>query len=117
MDRQKIEGDFKGWLRRVVSGEPNLFSGGFPLLAACLDGAVGYIPSMRNIREILNTTMTFPLELTVTTGQTFEIEHPDFTYLNPNTGDLWHFPREGAIAVIDPAHIVKVLPKGRPNPF
>ena len=72
---------------------------------------------MRNIREILKTPVTFPLELTVTTGQTFEIEHPDFTYLNPNTGDLWHFPKEGPIAVIDPTHIVKILPKGRSTPF
>ena len=50
----------------------------------------------------------------MTTGQVLEIQHPDFTYLNPNTGDLWHFPREGPIEVIDPAHIVKVRPKLRP---
>ena len=72
---------------------------------------------MRNIREILATPITFPIELTVTTGQAFQIEHPDYTYLNPNTGDLWHFPREGSITVIDPAHIVKIVPKGRPTPF
>jgi hypothetical protein len=72
---------------------------------------------MRNIREILKTTVTFPLELTVTTGQTFDIEHPDLTYLNPNTGDLWHFPKDGPIVVIDPAHIVKVAPKGHATPF
>lgn len=70
---------------------------------------------MRNIREILTEPVTFPIELTITTGQTFEIEHPDFTYLNPNTGDLWHFPRGGRIVVIDPAHIVKVMPKGPPR--
>jgi hypothetical protein len=72
---------------------------------------------MRNIGDVIKTPVTFPIELTVTTGQSFEIEHPDFTYLNPNTGDLWHFPREGPIVVIDPAHIVKVEPKGRPRPF
>jgi hypothetical protein len=72
---------------------------------------------MRNIRDVLKAPATFPLELSVTTGQSFEIEHPDYTYLNPNTGDLWHFPREGPIVVIDPAHIVKVIPKGRPTPF
>ena len=69
---------------------------------------------MRNIRDVLKTPVTFPIEVTVTTGQSFEIEHPDFTYLNPNTGDLWHFPKEGPIEVIDPAHIVKVRPKRRP---
>jgi len=72
---------------------------------------------MRNIRHILNSPTTFPVELTVTSGQTFEIEHPDYTYVHPDSGELWHFPREGPIAVIDPAHIVKVLPKGRMNPF
>lgn len=72
---------------------------------------------MRNIREILKTPVTFPIVLTVTTGETFDIEHPDFTYLNPNTGDLWHFPKDGPIVVIDPAHIVKVLPKGEAAPF
>lgn len=73
--------------------------------------------SVRNIREILNATVTFPVELTVTTGEKFDIEHPDFTYLNPNSGHLWHFPKDGPIVVIDPAHIVKVLPKGRATPF
>ena len=72
---------------------------------------------MRNIRDVLKSPVTFPVELTVTTGQRFEIEHPDDTYLNPNTGDLWHFPREGAITVIDPAHIVRVIPKGQIEPF
>jgi hypothetical protein len=72
---------------------------------------------MRNIRELLKTPVTFPIEVTVTTGQMFEIEHPDFTYLNPNTGHLWHFPKERAIEVIDPAHIVKVVPKGHTQPF
>jgi len=66
---------------------------------------------------VLKSPVTFPVELTVTTGQTFEIEQPDFTFLNPNTGDLWHFPADGPIVVIDPAHIVKVVPKGRPEPF
>ena len=69
---------------------------------------------MRNIRDLLKTPVTFPIEVTVTTGQTFEIQHPDFTYLNPNTGDVWHFPKDGPIEVIDPAHIVKVRPKRRP---
>lgn len=78
---------------------------------------MAYGAPMRNIREILKTPVTFPIEVTVTTGQTFEIEHPDFTYLNPNTGDLWHFPRDKAIEVIDPAHIVRVAPKGRATPF
>ncbi len=72
---------------------------------------------MRNIREILKTPVTFPIEVTVTTGQTFEIEHPDFTYLHPVSGDVWLFPRDGQIAVIDPTHIAKVLPKGKPDPF
>lgn len=72
---------------------------------------------MRNILEILKTPVTFPIEVTVTTGEAFRIEHPDFTYLNPNTGDVWHFPTGGPIVVIDPAHIVKVVPKGRPLPF
>lgn len=72
---------------------------------------------MRNIRDVLKTPVAFPLELTVTTGETFEVQHPDFTYLNPNTGDLWHFPSDGPIVVIDPAHIVKVLPKGNTTPF
>lgn len=72
---------------------------------------------MRTIREILKTPVTFPVQLTVTSGQSLVIEHPDFTYLNPNTGDLWHFPKDGPIVVIDPAHIVKVEPKGRPLPF
>ena len=72
---------------------------------------------MRNIREVLKNPVTFPIELTVTTGQTFTIEHPDFTYLNPNTGDVWHFPTDGPIVVIDPAHIVKVVPKANPEPF
>ncbi len=72
---------------------------------------------MRNIRDVIKTPATFPIELTLTTGLTFEIEHPDFTYLNPNTGDLWHFPPERSIEVIDPAHIVKVVSKGRPEPF
>lgn len=72
---------------------------------------------MRNIRDVLKSPVAFPIEVTVTTGQTIEIEHPDFTYLNPNTGDVWHFPRDGAITVIDPAHIVKVVPKGTPEPF
>jgi hypothetical protein len=72
---------------------------------------------MHNIRDVLKTPVTFPIELTVTTGQTFAIEHPDFTYLNPNTGDVWHFPADGPITVIDPAHIVKVVPKGHTQPF
>ncbi len=72
---------------------------------------------MRNILEVLKTPVAFPIELTVTTGEVFRIEHPDFTYLNPNTGDVWHFPGEGPIIAIDPAHIVKVVPKGRVNPF
>ena len=72
---------------------------------------------MRNITEILKTPVTFPIEITVTTGQKFEIQHPDFTFLNPNTGDLWHFPKDAPIEVIDPAHIVKVIPKGRAEPF
>ena len=72
---------------------------------------------MRNIREILKTPVTFPIEITVTTGQTFEIEHPDYTYVHPDTGDMWHFPTDGPIVVIDPAHIVKVVSKGRPMPF
>jgi hypothetical protein len=67
---------------------------------------------MRNIRHILNSPTTFPVELTVTSGQTFEIEHPDYTYVHPDSGDLWHFPKEGQIIVIDPAHIVKVHAKG-----
>ena len=72
---------------------------------------------MRNITELIKTPVTFPIELTVATGETFEIEHPDFTFLNPNTGDLWHFPRGRSIEVIDPAHILRVVPKGRPNSF
>jgi len=72
---------------------------------------------VRNILEILKTPVTFPIEVTVTTGQAFLIEHPDFTYLNPNTGDVWHFPAGGQIVVIDPAHIVKVEPKGQPPQF
>jgi hypothetical protein len=59
----------------------------------------------------------FPIEVTLTTGQTIEIEHPDYTYVHPDTGDMWHFPRERQIVIIDPAHIVKVLPKGKPLPF
>ncbi len=83
----------------------------------CPGCRASYAVDVRNIGEILNTPVTFPIELMVMTGQTFEIEHPDFTYLNPNTGDLWHFPKDGPIVVIDPAHIVKVAPKGRATPF
>lgn len=72
---------------------------------------------MRNIMDVLRTPVAFPLELTLTTGQCFRVQHPDFTYLNPNTGDLWHFPSDGPIAVIDPAHIVKVEPQGRPPTY
>jgi hypothetical protein len=72
---------------------------------------------MRNIREVLRTPTPFPIEVTLTTGQTIAIEHPDYTYVHPDTGDMWHFPREGQIVIIDPAHIVKVLPKGKPLPF
>ncbi len=69
---------------------------------------------MRNIREILAASVTFPISITMTTGETIEIQHPDFTFLNPNTGDIWHFPKGGAIEIIDPAHIVKVRPKYPP---
>ena len=72
---------------------------------------------MRNIRDVLKNPVTFPIAVTVTTGETFQIEHPDYTYVHPDTGGMWHFPREGPIVVIDPAHIVKVEPKGRPLPF
>jgi len=72
---------------------------------------------MRNIGDVLKTPLTFPIEVTVATGERFEIQHPDFTYLNPNTGHLWHFPADEPIVVIDPAHIVKVVPKGETRPF
>ena len=72
---------------------------------------------MRNIRDVISTPSTFPIEVTVTTGQSFLIEHPDFTYVHPVSGDVWHFPTGGPIVVIDPAHIVKVVPKGTPPPF
>lgn len=71
---------------------------------------------MRNILDVLKSPVTFPLELTLTTGQRFRVQHPDFTYLNPNSGDLWHFPADGPIAVIDPTHIVKVEPHGQLQP-
>jgi hypothetical protein len=72
---------------------------------------------VRDIRHILKTPMAFLVELTIATGETFKIEHPAYTYMHPDSGELWHFPKDGPIAVIDPAHIVKVQPKGRPLPF
>ena len=67
---------------------------------------------MRKIVDGLKAPVTFPVELTLTTGQCLRVLHRDFTSLNPNTGDLWHFPADGPIAVIDPAHIAKVEPQG-----
>lgn len=75
---------------------------------------------MRSILDLLKNPVTFPLELTLTTGQRLVIPHPDYTYVLPDTGELYVYGPQGRHRqdlIIDPSHIVKVRPKGRPLPL
>ena len=71
---------------------------------------------MKSIKDVLATATEYPLELTLTTGQEIKVQHPDYTYVHPDTGNLHLFGPEGTRpyqVIVDPAHIVKVTPKGK----
>ena len=70
---------------------------------------------MRSIKDVLTGVRKFPLELTLSTGRKFRVQHPDYTYVHPDTGNLHIFGPEGTQpyeVIVDPSHIVKVTPKG-----
>ena len=77
------------------------------------------VSPMKSIKDVLAEAEVpeYPLELELTTGKKFKVQHPDYTFVHPDTGNLHLFGREGTRpyqVIIDPTHIVKITPKGRP---
>jgi hypothetical protein len=70
---------------------------------------------MRSVERLLGSARHFPVEITLSSGDKYLIEHPDYATVHPRTKDLIIFPDEGEefSLAINPAQIVSIrsLPK------
>ncbi len=70
---------------------------------------------MRSVERLFGSAKSFPLEITLASGDKHVIEHPVHATVHPRTGDLIVFSDEGEefSLAINPAQIVSVRPLRR----
>ncbi len=67
---------------------------------------------MESLDRILTNSKLFPIELTLTSGETVTIPHPDYAHRHPVTKDLIVYPEKGPFLItINPEQIVKIKPE------
>lgn len=60
-----------------------------------------------SLERLLGRPVEFPAEITVSTGETYLLPHPDHAHLHPNTRDLVLYPDDGPFSlVLNPKQIV-----------
>ncbi len=69
-----------------------------------------------DLRAILSNPEVYPVELTLTSGETIRIPHPDWVHFPPKMKNIVYFPpdKEGALfELISPAQVAKVKGKSK----
>jgi hypothetical protein len=69
-----------------------------------------------DLRTLLANPSVYPVELTLTSGDTIKIPHPDWVHFPSKMKDIVYFPpeQEGAVfELIDPELVTKVRAKSK----
>ena len=62
-----------------------------------------------SLERLLGRPVDFPVEITLSSGDTYLLPHPDHAVMHPNTRDLVIFPDEGPFSlVVNPDQIVTI---------
>jgi hypothetical protein len=62
-----------------------------------------------SLERLLGRPISFPLEITLASGDRYSLPHPDHAHVHPNTRDLIIYPDEGPLVlVVNPDQIVSV---------
>jgi hypothetical protein len=62
-----------------------------------------------SLERILGRPVVFPVEITLSSGDTYLLPHPDHAMMHPNTKDLVIFPDEGPfLLIVNPEQIVSI---------
>jgi hypothetical protein len=62
-----------------------------------------------SLERLLGRPVDFPVEITLSSGDTYLLPHPDHAMMHPNTRDLVIFPNERPFSlVVNPEQIVSI---------
>jgi hypothetical protein len=62
-----------------------------------------------SLERLLGRPVDFPVEITLSSGDTYLLPHPDHAQIHPNTRDLVIYPDEGPFSlVVNPNQIVSI---------
>ena len=62
-----------------------------------------------SLERLLGRPVDFPVEITLSSGDTYLLPHPDHAVMHPNARDLVIFPDEGPFSlVVNPDQIVTI---------
>ena len=62
-----------------------------------------------SLDRILGKPVVFPVEITLSSGDTYLLPHPDHAHMHPNTQDLIIYPDVGPFSlVVNPDQIVTI---------
>jgi hypothetical protein len=62
-----------------------------------------------SLERLMGSSVDFPIEISLASGDRYLLPHPDHAHLHPNTRDLIIYPDEGPLSlVVNPDQIVSL---------